>query len=79
MPTVSTIPAPSAITWVQLTCSLTTVNPPLSVGSVIDRACAAAGWPEQVHRAEQHQGQAERGHGMDQRVSRGQAGPKICP
>ena len=40
MPAVMTIPAPSPITDVQLTWTWPIMNPPLSVGSVIDRA-----WP----------------------------------
>jgi hypothetical protein len=43
VPIVSTTPAPSAITWVQVTCSPTTVNPPLSVGSEIDRVAPLVG------------------------------------
>ena len=43
MATVSTTPAASAITWVQVTWIWPIVNPPLSVGSVIERA-----WPPLV-------------------------------
>jgi hypothetical protein len=41
--TVSTTPAPSAITCVQVTCTVPTVKPPLSVGRVSERA-----WPPLV-------------------------------
>ena len=58
MPTVMTMPSPSAMTCVQLTWSCPTVNPPLSVGNEID-----GDWPPvvghgEVDGAEEHEREA---------------------